>query len=127
MVHAGEVLLALHGPQPADNPEHKETPTALGQAITEGPVKNLIASTRALTAGTATQSAGTKRWVIFENNVDRMQYGTFRAKRILHRFGSRGGGLQISHWRALQTIGHALVGTGAETSWPFVVFRAVAD
>jgi len=80
MVHAGEVLLALHGPQPADNPEHKKRLRYWAKQLLKDRVKNLIASTRAVTAGTVTQSAVDKALGYFENNVDRMQYGTFRAK-----------------------------------------------
>jgi hypothetical protein len=81
MVHAGEVLLALHGPQPADNPEHKKRLRHWAKQLLKDRVKNLIASARAATAtGTAAQSAVDKALGYFENNVDRMQYGTFRAK-----------------------------------------------
>jgi len=64
MVHAGEVLLALHGPQPAGQSRAQETPTALGQAITEGPGQESYCFDPGSHCGNATQSAVTKRWVI---------------------------------------------------------------
>jgi hypothetical protein len=80
MVHAGEVLLALHGPQPADNPEHKKRLRHWAKQLLKDRVKNLIAAARATATGTPAQSAVEKALGYFESNVERMQYGTFRAK-----------------------------------------------
>lgn len=80
MVHAGEVLVALHGPQSADNPDHKKRLTHWAKQLLKDRVEKLIASARATAAGTPAEAAVDKALGYFENNIDRMQYGTFRAK-----------------------------------------------
>lgn len=80
MVHAAEVLLAMHGPQPADHPEHKKRLRHWAKQLLKNRVQQLIATTRATAAATPAQSAVEKALGYFENNVERMQYGTFRAQ-----------------------------------------------
>jgi hypothetical protein len=78
MEHAGEVLAALHGPLPADSPEHKKRLRFWAKDLLKNRVGSLIASARAQAAGTAAQEAVEKALGYFENNLDRMQYKTFR-------------------------------------------------
>ena len=80
MEHAGEVLRALHGPQPADSPEHKKRLHHWAKELLKDRVKELVASARTNAAGTATEQAVEKALGYFENNLDRMQYKTFRDK-----------------------------------------------
>lgn len=78
MEHAGEVLVALHGPQPADCPEHKKQLRSWAKDLLKNRVSRLIVSVRAKAAGTTAQAAVEKALAYFENNIDRMQYQTFR-------------------------------------------------
>lgn len=78
MEHAGEVLVALHGPQPTDSPEHKKRLRSWAKELLKDRVENLVASARARAAGTAAAPAVEKALGYFQNNIDRMQYKTFR-------------------------------------------------
>jgi hypothetical protein len=80
MEHAGEVLVALHGPQPADSPEHKKRLRHWAKQLLSNRVENLIAAARSSAGGTAAQPAVEKALGYFENNIERMQYQTFREK-----------------------------------------------
>jgi len=76
--HAGKVLLARLGSK-----EHPEYKTRLGRwarRLLNDKVQLLIAQTRRECAGQAQAQAVEKELSYFVNNVDRMQYGTFRTK-----------------------------------------------
>src|ERR1051325_10421157 len=74
--HAGKVLLALLGSK-----EHADYKRRLGywaKQLLKNKVEKLIAQTRAQCAGKSCHEAVEKELAYFVNNVDRMQYGTFR-------------------------------------------------
>ena len=76
--HAGKVLVALLGSK-----EHPEYKTRLGRwakRLLKDKVQQLIAQTRQECAGKPHAQAVEKELHYFVNNVERMQYGTFRAK-----------------------------------------------
>lgn len=78
MEHAGQVLVALLGSK-----EHPDYKTRLGRwakQLLKDRVENLIAQTRKECAGNSRAEAVEKELGYFVNNVDRMQYGTFRRK-----------------------------------------------
>ena len=78
MEHAGQVLVALHGPQPEDSPEHKKRLRAWAKGLLKDRVEKLVACARTSAAGTAAEAAVEKALGYFEKNIDRMQYKTFR-------------------------------------------------
>lgn len=80
MEHAGEVLIALHGPQPADSPQHKKRLRFWAKELLKDRVAGLVAATRASAVATASEAAVNKALGYFENNIDRMKYKTFRDK-----------------------------------------------
>lgn len=80
MEHAGQVLVALHGPQPPESPEHKKRLRFWAKELLKDRVANLIASARTSAAGTPSEAAVNKALGYFENNIDRMKYKTFRSK-----------------------------------------------
>ena len=61
-----------------DSPEHKKRLRFWAKELLKDRVENLIASTRVSAAGTAAEPAVEKALTYFENNIDRMQYKTFR-------------------------------------------------
>ena len=74
--HAGQVLVALLGSK-----EHPDYKTRLGRwakGLLKNQVEKLIAQARQECAGPAQAEAVEKALGYFVNNVDRMQYGTFR-------------------------------------------------
>lgn len=74
--HAGKVLVALLGSK-----EHPDYKTRLGRwakRLLNDKVEQLIAEARRECAGTSQAEAVEKELGYFLNNVDRMQYGTFR-------------------------------------------------
>jgi hypothetical protein len=74
--HAGKVLLALLGSK-----EHADYKRRLGywaKQLLKNKVEKLIAQTRAQCAGKSCHEAVEKELAYFVNNVERMQYGTFR-------------------------------------------------
>jgi hypothetical protein len=76
--HAGRVLVALLGSK-----EHPDYKTRLGrwaQRLLKDQVEKLIAQTRKECAGTSRAEAVEKELGYFVNNVERMQYGTFRSR-----------------------------------------------
>lgn len=80
MEHAGEVLAALHGPQPADSPAHKKRLRYWAKQLLKNRVQNLVDESRASAQGASAQPAVEKALGYFQNNIDRMQYKTFRDK-----------------------------------------------
>lgn len=76
--HAGRVLLALLGSK--EHPQYKRRLTCWARRLLKDKVQPLIAQTRAECAGKAQAAAVEKELGYFVNNIDRMQYGAFRAK-----------------------------------------------
>lgn len=76
--HAGKVLLALLGSK--EPPEYKRRLAHWAKRLLKDKVQQLITQTRAECAGKAQAAAVEKELGYFVNNIDRMQYGTFRAK-----------------------------------------------
>jgi hypothetical protein len=74
--HAGFVLVALLGSK--EHPEYKARLGRWARRLLRDGVAKLIAQTRAECAGKARAAAVEKALGYFVNNVDRMQYGTFR-------------------------------------------------
>ena len=78
MEHAGQVLVALLGSK-----EHSDYKARLGswtKRLLKDQVEKLISETRQECAGTSRAEAVEKQLGYFVNNVERMQYGTFRRK-----------------------------------------------
>ena len=76
--HAGKVLVALLGSK-----EHPDYPSRLrrwSKQLLQDKVEKLIAQARAECAGQSQEEAVEKELGYFVNNVQRMQYGTFRGK-----------------------------------------------
>jgi len=76
--HAGRVLLALLGSK--DHPQYQRRLASWAKRLLKDKVQQLIASVRAECAGKPQAAAVEKELRYFANNVERMQYGTFRAK-----------------------------------------------
>jgi len=76
--HAGRVLLALLGSK--EHPEYKRRLAHWSKRLLKDKVQQLITQTRSECAGKAQAAAVEKELGYFANNIDRMQYGTFRAK-----------------------------------------------
>jgi hypothetical protein len=76
--HAGKVLVALLGSK--DHPEYKRRLGQWAKRLLKDQVEKLIAESRNECAGKAQADAVEKELGYFVNNVDRMQYGTFRRK-----------------------------------------------
>jgi hypothetical protein len=76
--HAGRVLLTLLGSK--EHPQYKRRLTSWAKRLLKDKVQPLIAQTRAECAGKAQAAAVEKELGYFVNNIDRMQYGSFRAK-----------------------------------------------
>lgn len=76
--HAGRVLLALLGSK--EHPEYKRRLAHWAKRLLKDKVQQLITQTRVDCTGKAQAAAVEKELGYFVNNVDRMQYGTFRAK-----------------------------------------------
>ena len=75
--------LSCHGKNGEGSKEHPEYKTRLGRwarRLLNDKVQLLIAQTRRECAGQAQAQAVEKELSYFVNNVDRMQYGTFRTK-----------------------------------------------
>ena len=77
MEHAGEVVTALLGPT---HPEHKKRRRHWAKRLLKDGAEQLIAAARKESSGAATEAAVEKALGYFVGNVERMQYGTFRAK-----------------------------------------------
>jgi hypothetical protein len=76
--HSGRVLLALLGSK--EHPEYRSRLAYWAKRLLQDKVRQLITQTRAQCAGKAQAGAVEKELGYFLNNIDRMQYGTFRAK-----------------------------------------------
>jgi hypothetical protein len=76
--HASKVLETLLGSK--NHPCYKERLELWKQELLKDRVKQLIEQTRSECAGKANAPAVQKELGYFNNNVERMQYGTFRAK-----------------------------------------------
>lgn len=75
--HAGRVLVALLG---QEHPDYKTRQSGWARGLLKNRVRKLIEQARAESAGRANAAAVEKELGYFENNVERMQYGTFRRK-----------------------------------------------
>jgi len=76
MEHAGKVLAALLGSK--EHPDYKARLGRWARQLLKDQVETLIAQSRKECAGKASAGAVEKALGYFINNVDRMQYGTFR-------------------------------------------------
>ncbi len=76
--HASRVLLALFGSK--EHPHYKSRLTHWAKRLLKDKVQQLIDQTRAECAGKPQATAVEKELGYFVNNIDRMQYGSFRAK-----------------------------------------------
>lgn len=76
--HAGKVLVALLGSK--EHPEYKRRLGRWAKRLLNDKVEKLIAQTRQECAGKAQTQAVEKELNYFINNVERMQYGSFRAR-----------------------------------------------
>lgn len=76
--HAGRVVAALLGSR--DHPKFKNQLACWAKRLLQDKVHQLIAHTRAQCANKPQVEAVEKELSYFVNNLDRMQYGTFRAK-----------------------------------------------
>ncbi|PYX51674.1 MAG: ISKra4 family transposase [Acidobacteria bacterium] len=74
--HAGKVLVALLGSK--EHPDYKKRLHRLAKELLKDRVQKLIDRTREECAGTPRAEAVEKELGYFVNNVERMQYGTFR-------------------------------------------------
>ena len=78
MEHARKVLQALLGSK--EHPDYKKRLGRWARQLLRDKVQQLIASTRKECAGTARAQAVEKELGYFIDNVERMQYGTFRSR-----------------------------------------------
>jgi hypothetical protein len=78
LVHAGQVLVALLGGK--EHPDYKRRLGRWAKRLLNDQVEKLIAETRLECAGKPQAQAVEKELGYFVNNVDRMQYGTFRRR-----------------------------------------------
>ena len=76
--HAGEVLVALLGTK--EHPDYKARRGRWAKRLLKDKVRQLVAETRKEGAGKPQAQAVEKELGCFVNNLDRMQYGAFRAK-----------------------------------------------
>jgi hypothetical protein len=76
--HAGEVLEALLGSK--EHPEYKARRSRWVRRLLRNGVRNLITETRQECAGKPQAAAVEKKLGHFANNIQRMQYGTFRRR-----------------------------------------------
>jgi len=76
LVHAGEVLVALLGSK--EHPEYRPRLGRWAKQLLKDQVEKLISQTRKECAGQSQAEAVEKALGYFVNNVERMQYGTFR-------------------------------------------------
>jgi hypothetical protein len=76
--HAGKVLVALLGSK--EHPQYKVRLSRWAKRLLNDKVQQLIAQTRQECAGKSQAQAVEKELHYFVNNLQRMQYGTFRAK-----------------------------------------------
>lgn len=74
--HAGKVLVALLGSK--EHPDYKPRLRRWAKQLLKDQVEKLIAQTRVEGAGKASAAAVEKELGYFANNIQRMQYGTFR-------------------------------------------------
>jgi hypothetical protein len=77
MEHAGQVLEALLG---KNHPERKAQQRRWAKRLLKDKVATLVKETRQSSAGTPKAQAVGEALGYFERNVERMQYGTFRAQ-----------------------------------------------
>lgn len=78
LVHAGQVLVALLGGKA--HPDYKPRLGRWAKRLLKNQVEQLIAETRQECAGQAQAEAVEQELGYFVNNVERMQYGTFRRR-----------------------------------------------
>jgi hypothetical protein len=76
LVHAGEVLVALLGSK--EHPQYRPRLGRWAKQLLKDQVEKLITQTRKECAGQSQAEAVEKALGYFVNNVERMQYGTFR-------------------------------------------------
>ena len=76
LVHAGEVLVALLGSK--EHPEYRPRLGRWAKQLLKDQVEKLVSQTRKECAGQSRAQAVEKALGYFVNNVERMQYGTFR-------------------------------------------------
>ncbi len=74
--HAGKVLVALLGSK--EHPEYQRRLGRWAKQLLKDQVEKLIAQTRQACAGQSRAAAVEKELAYFVNNVERMQYGSFR-------------------------------------------------
>jgi hypothetical protein len=78
MEHGGKVLAALLGNK--DHPEYKKRLRDWAKRLLKNGVKRLIAQARQQCAGKSQAAEVERELNCFVNNIQRMQYGTFRAQ-----------------------------------------------
>jgi hypothetical protein len=78
LVHAGEVLVAVLGSK--EHPDYKRRRGQWARRLLKNGVEKLIAETRQECAGKPQAQAVEEQLGYFVNNVERMQYGTFRKR-----------------------------------------------
>jgi hypothetical protein len=78
MEHAGNVLVALLGSK--EHPDYKRRLGQWARQLLKDQVEKLIAQVRKECADTSKAQAVEKQLVYFVDNVERMQYGTFRSQ-----------------------------------------------
>jgi hypothetical protein len=76
LVHAGEVLVALLGSK--EHPEYRARLGRWAKQLLKDQVEKLVSQTRKECAGQSQAEAVEKALGYFVNNLERMQYGTFR-------------------------------------------------
>jgi hypothetical protein len=76
--HGGKVLVALLGDK--NHPEYKPRLRQWAKRLLKNGVEKLVAQVRAECAGKPQAEAVEKELAYFVNNIQRMQYGTFRAQ-----------------------------------------------
>lgn len=76
MEHAGQVLIALLGTK--DHPEYKRRHRQWTKRLLSNGVRGLVSDIRRECAGRPCAPAVEKELHYFDNNIERMQYGTFR-------------------------------------------------
>ena len=76
--HAGKVLEALLGSK--NHPQYRQMLEDWKEELLKDGVKHLIEQARTQCAGKSNAPAVEKELGYFINNIDRMQYGTFRAR-----------------------------------------------
>ena len=106
MEHAGKVLQALLG---KDHPDNKKRRRRWAKRLLKDKVQSLIDQTRKECVGQPPAEAVEKELGYFVRNVERMQYGTFRAAGYFIGSGVVEAGCKTVIGGRWQTIGNVLV------------------